>query len=178
MRTTNTAKDGYCWLYKPEAAHLFSRCLSRQPLSAYKQICSGIGDSFEAITAPGASEDTCSPRNFVLPPSTPQLPLSDSSPDIESFKTHEAYDIPTELLHELLLSIQQSLVTEREGRERQDSEMKMLQTECNQLTEKYSETTDAMGRCICVLDAITASVGELRKEISESIKRAEFKNLP
>lgn len=174
VRTTNTEKDGYCWLYKPEVAHLFSRCLSRQPLSTYEQLCSGVGDSFEAIAAPRAPKDPYSPRNLILPPPTPRAKLSNRNPEIEPFNKGETHDTPTEL-QELLLSIRQSLVTEREGRDAQKSEMMMLQTEYDRLTEKYNDTMDAMGRCIGILDVVTASVGELRYEISESIKSAEYK---
>lgn len=177
MRTTNTAKHGYCWQYTPEAAHLFSKCLSRQTLSAYKQICSGVGKSFEAIIAPRACEDISSSTNLVLPQSTPHLPVSNNCPEIESFSTHEAYDLSTELLHELHFSIQQSLVEEREERERQESELRRLQAEYGRLTEKYNETTDAMCGCLRALGAIAALVEDLREEISESIKRTDFTNL-
>lgn len=176
VRTTNTEKDGYCWLYKPEVAHLFSRCLSRQPLSAYEQLCSGVGDSFEAIAAPRPPKDTYCPRNSVLPTTTPRAKLSNRNPRMNSFNKGETHDTSTEL-QELLLSIRQSLVTEREGRDAQESEMMMLQTKYDRLTEKYNDTMDAIGRCIGILDVVTASVGELRYKISESIKRAEYKNV-
>lgn len=171
VRLKNTVKDGYCWLHKPEVEHIFSKCLSRQTLAAYEEICSGVGVSFEAIAAPRTGEDSIGLGNPIVPQSAPQLSVSDGSSEIESTGTHETYDMSTELLYQLLLSVQQSLVAERADRERQDCEVRALQIECERLTGKYTETTDVMCKCLHALDAITASVGALREEISESINR-------
>lgn len=50
MRLTPTAKDPYVWNFLPEAAHLFSRNLSKHGVAACQQLMTGIGRSFEAVS--------------------------------------------------------------------------------------------------------------------------------
>ncbi|KAI1416943.1 hypothetical protein F5Y13DRAFT_185777 [Hypoxylon sp. FL1857] len=45
---TNT-DDGYSWQVLPEKRHLFSKNLSDHSIKAYKELCEGVGATFEAI---------------------------------------------------------------------------------------------------------------------------------
>lgn len=172
VRLTNTEKDGYCWLHKPEVAHIFSRCLSKQTLTAYEEICSGVGVNFEAIATPRACFQN-SLENPAIVQSAPQLSISEGSSEVGSIGMHETYDMSTELMYQLLLSAQQSMIAERTERESKECELRALQTEYERLSAKHSQITNVMYKSLGTLDSIAISVGELREEIYSSIEGIE-----
>ncbi|KAL7940066.1 hypothetical protein V8C42DRAFT_356493 [Trichoderma barbatum] len=170
VRLTNTERYGYYWLHKPEAAHIFSKCLSRQTIAAYEEICSGVGVNFEAVAASRACFQN-SLENPVIVQSAPQLSVPEGSSEVESIDTREAYDMSTELMHRLLLSAQQCLVAERVERESKECEIRALEAKYERLSAEHTQTTDIMYKCLTTLDVITASVRELREEINRSMER-------
>ncbi|KAL7940606.1 hypothetical protein V8C42DRAFT_337093 [Trichoderma barbatum] len=170
VRLTNTERYGYYWLHKPEVAHIFSKCLSRQTLAAYEEICSGVGVNFEAVAASRACFQN-SLENLVIIQSAPQLSVSEGSSEVESIGTRETYDMSTELMHQLLLSAQQCLVAERVERESKECEIRALEAKYERLSAERTQTTNIMYKCLTTLDVITASVLELREEINRSMER-------
>ncbi|KAI4087496.1 MAG: hypothetical protein L6R37_008313 [Teloschistes peruensis] len=49
VRLVTSASDLYTWQAIPEKAHLFKKHLSKQTISAYREICRDVGVTFEAI---------------------------------------------------------------------------------------------------------------------------------
>ncbi|KAL8642308.1 MAG: hypothetical protein Q9228_000986 [Teloschistes exilis] len=49
VRLVTSASDLYTWQAIPEKAHLFKKNLSKQPISAYREICRDVGVTFEAV---------------------------------------------------------------------------------------------------------------------------------
>ncbi|KAH7031049.1 uncharacterized protein B0I36DRAFT_267715 [Microdochium trichocladiopsis] len=51
VRLHSTREDGYVWHFIPEVQHLFAKNLSEHSLRAYKELCEGVGKTFEAAVA-------------------------------------------------------------------------------------------------------------------------------
>ncbi|KAI0117234.1 hypothetical protein F4814DRAFT_448237 [Daldinia grandis] len=51
VRLQSTREDGYLWRALPEKQHLFSKNLSEHSARAYKDLCEGVGTTFEAVRA-------------------------------------------------------------------------------------------------------------------------------
>lgn len=125
--------------------------------------------TFEAIKAPRAGEDLSSLRTTVaMEPAPPEL-ASDISPGSSS--TQDSCSMPTELLHQLLRSVQQSLVVERTEREMLEQEVRNLKTEREHLTLKFCLARDIMQSWHHTLDVMAATVEELHGEINGSKQR-------
>ncbi|KAL7783248.1 hypothetical protein V8C37DRAFT_414936 [Trichoderma ceciliae] len=173
VRLTNTEKYGYCWLRKPGAEHIFSRRLSRQTLAGYKEICSGVGVDFEAVAAPGVSDQISLENPAIIQPA-PQLSVLNGGSEIESIGTPET--MSNGAMFELLLTAHQGWVDERAASEKKDCEIRAVQTENERLNVKLRLTTDIMCKSLHALEAIAASLGGLREEITTSIERIVLEN--
>ncbi|KAL7936935.1 hypothetical protein V8C35DRAFT_294237 [Trichoderma chlorosporum] len=103
VRLINTEKDGYCWLHKPKVAHIFSRCLSRQTLAGYEEICSGVSVDFEAVAAPRVSDQIFLERPEVTQTAL-QFPEHSGGLEIKAINMPETGDVSNELMYQLLLS--------------------------------------------------------------------------
>ena len=55
VRLITSANDPYTWQILAEKEHLFKRNLSKHSIGAYRELCRGVGVSFEAILAPASS---------------------------------------------------------------------------------------------------------------------------
>ncbi|KAF1949116.1 hypothetical protein CC80DRAFT_581698 [Byssothecium circinans] len=51
VRLLPSPDDPYTWRFLPEKKHLFSKNISDHSISAYKDLCNGVGRTFEAIPA-------------------------------------------------------------------------------------------------------------------------------
>ncbi|KAI1463201.1 uncharacterized protein F4812DRAFT_447445 [Daldinia caldariorum] len=51
VRLQSTRNDGYAWQVLPEKQHLFSKNLSDHSVGAYRDLCEGVGVTFEAVRA-------------------------------------------------------------------------------------------------------------------------------
>jgi hypothetical protein len=49
VRLSSTSEDGYTWQVLDDKKYLFSTNLSEHTAKAYKELCDGIGVSFEAV---------------------------------------------------------------------------------------------------------------------------------
>lgn len=54
VRLLTSADDPYTWQVLPEKNHLFRKQLSKHSIGAYRELCRGVGVSFEAVLAPGS----------------------------------------------------------------------------------------------------------------------------
>ncbi len=52
VRLITSGDDPYTWQTLPEKQHLFEKHLSKHSIGAYRELCRGVGVSFEAILAP------------------------------------------------------------------------------------------------------------------------------
>ena len=55
VRLITSANDSYTWQILPEKEHLFKKHLSKHSIGAYRELCRGVGVSFEAVLAPELS---------------------------------------------------------------------------------------------------------------------------
>jgi hypothetical protein len=55
VRLIPSATDPYTWQILPEKEHLFKKHLSKHSIGAYRELCRGVGVSFEAVLAPESS---------------------------------------------------------------------------------------------------------------------------
>lgn len=55
VRLITSADDPYTWQILPEKEHLFKKHLSKHSIGAYRELCRGVGVSFEAVLAPESS---------------------------------------------------------------------------------------------------------------------------
>ena len=55
VRLITSANDPYTWQILAEKEHLFKKNLSKHSIGAYRELCRGVGVSFEAILAPESS---------------------------------------------------------------------------------------------------------------------------
>lgn len=135
--------------------------------------------TFEAIKAPRAGEDLSSLRTTVAMESTPPELALVGNISTGSSNAQNSCSMPTELLHQLLRSVQQSLVVERTEREMVEQEVRNLKAEREHLTLKYCFATDVMQSWLHTLDVMAATVEKLREDISGSKQRmdAEFLRL-
>lgn len=51
VRLVTSENDPYRWSYVTGVAHFFTKNLSDHSISVYKQLCSGVGITFEAVSA-------------------------------------------------------------------------------------------------------------------------------
>ena len=58
VRLILSATDPYTWQILSEKEHLFKKHLSKHSIGAYRELCRGVGVSFEAVLAPGSSNTT------------------------------------------------------------------------------------------------------------------------
>lgn len=137
----------------------------------YKRLCSEVGVTFLAIRVPRAGEDLSSLRNPVVMESTPPELALVGNISTGSSDSQDSCSVPTELLHQLLISVQQSLVVERADREMLEQEVRNLKAEREQLTTKYCLAADLMQSWLHALDVMAATVGELREDIGNSKQR-------
>ena len=56
IRLITSANDPYTWQILPEKQYLFMKHLSKHSVGAYKELCQGVGISFEAVLAPESSD--------------------------------------------------------------------------------------------------------------------------
>jgi len=55
VRLITSADDPYTWQILPEKQYLFTKHLSKHSIGAYKELCQGVGVSFEAVLASESS---------------------------------------------------------------------------------------------------------------------------
>jgi len=55
VRLITSTDDPYTWQMLPEKEHLFKKHLSKHSIGAYRELCRGVGTSFEAVLAPKSS---------------------------------------------------------------------------------------------------------------------------
>ncbi len=55
VRLITSADDPYTWQMLPEKEHLFKKHLSKHSIGAYRELCRGVGVSFDAVLAPESS---------------------------------------------------------------------------------------------------------------------------
>jgi hypothetical protein len=55
VRLITRADDPYTWQMLPEKEHLFKKHLSKHSIGAYRELCRGVGVSFDAVLAPESS---------------------------------------------------------------------------------------------------------------------------
>ena len=52
VRLITSSNDPYTWHRLPDKQHLFEKHLSKHSIGAYRELCRGIGVSFEAVLVP------------------------------------------------------------------------------------------------------------------------------
>jgi len=55
VRLITSADDPYTWHILPEKQHLFKKHISKHSIGAYRELCRGVGVSFEAILSHDSS---------------------------------------------------------------------------------------------------------------------------
>ncbi len=55
VRLITSGDDPYTWQRLPGKEHLFEKHLSKHSIGAYRELCRGVGVSFEAVLALGSS---------------------------------------------------------------------------------------------------------------------------
>ena len=55
VRLITSANDPYTWQILAGKEHLFTKNLSKHSIGAYRELCRGVGVSFETVLAPGSS---------------------------------------------------------------------------------------------------------------------------
>jgi len=55
VRLITSADDPYTWQILAEKQYLFTKHLSKHSIGAYKELCQGVGVSFEAVLASESS---------------------------------------------------------------------------------------------------------------------------
>ena len=55
VRLITSANDPYTWQILPEKEYLFKKHLSKHSIGAYRELCRGVGLSFEAVLVPESS---------------------------------------------------------------------------------------------------------------------------
>lgn len=183
VRLTNTAKECYSWSYRPEVAHLFSRNLSDHRLSAYEDLCSEVGVSFEAITPFGANgsiavqTDAAAPQLRAILPQQPHHDRHSAAKTVEAKKSRGE----RETFLQEMMQLQERLDAEEAGKRRLEQELEAARAECGRLTRECTETAERfiasetlLCKCLHTLESIPTSVAELREEISEAIGQNAF----
>ncbi|KAF2257714.1 hypothetical protein CC78DRAFT_527427, partial [Lojkania enalia] len=51
VRLLPSPDNPYTWRFLPKKKHLFSKNISDHSISAYKELCDGVGKTFKAIPA-------------------------------------------------------------------------------------------------------------------------------
>src|SRR2546423_14743236 len=80
VRLITGAQDPYKWISLPEKRYLFEKHLSKHCTRAYREICVGVGDAFEAVPTDASNNET-------RPSAETPKPRPEKTSDLEVAKT-------------------------------------------------------------------------------------------
>ncbi|KAJ6436092.1 TPR domain protein [Purpureocillium lavendulum] len=158
VRLVNTDKEGYTWLFRPEVAHLFRKNFSQYGDSAFKELCAGIGVSFEA--APSSSTPHVGigkGRESALSTSRQQQEVRSTDAATGEEATRSDQVAPLQKISQLEEQLSVAEAKERRG-----------------MVERIIAGEILLSKCMYVLASMPTSILELRDEIRDAIGRDAF----
>ncbi|KAB5515613.1 hypothetical protein GE09DRAFT_1045727 [Coniochaeta sp. 2T2.1] len=120
VRLVTSKEDQYCWRAVPQMRHLFSKQLSDHNLGAFKDLCRGVGITFEAV--PRSDNRSITPGQTTL-----------------SSRIDELQELNADLVKEMS-NLRDRLATEMAARERLESELDLV-NETNRLLKEDARKT-------------------------------------
>ncbi|KAK0747295.1 hypothetical protein B0T21DRAFT_277431, partial [Apiosordaria backusii] len=131
VRLLTSRNDGYSWKYLPEAEHLFSKNISDHSIGAYRELCAGLGNTFEAVPSVISSSEISSQHVF------PSEPIGEIEVSFSSRIAQLATE--TQNLRQTLSEVFQQLTTETSLREATEEKLKAVAEENHFLQEQAGE---------------------------------------
>ncbi|KAI8710333.1 hypothetical protein NCS52_01585500 [Fusarium sp. LHS14.1] len=167
VRLVTKQSDVYTWVFTAEVAHLFSKNLSDHGLTAHKELCREVGQSFHAVTFAKASISADHPGLGIYRPLTYPPTSSVFSADSEAMVRE---DLCTHTTSQLYM-IQESLKAETARRECLQKELESLSSEYEHLAqrfrqevEKASQAEPMLYKCLQVINQMASLAEEVQQD--------------
>ncbi|KAJ3453450.1 hypothetical protein MRS44_017697 [Fusarium solani] len=167
VRLVTKQSDVYTWVFTAEVAHLFSKNLSDHGLTAHKELCREVGQSFHAVTFAKAAIGADHSSLGIYRPSTYPPASSVLSAESEAMAREELCVHTTCQLY----MIQESLKAETARRECLQKELESLSAEHEYLAqrfrqeaEKASQGESTLYKCLQVINQIASLAEEVQQD--------------
>ena len=167
VRLVTKQSDVYTWVFTAEVAHLFSKNLSDHGLTAHKELCREVGQSFHAVTFAKTAINADHPSLSIYRASTYPPASSVLSAESEAM-THGELGTQTTCQ---LYSIEESLKAEAASRECLQKELESLSAEHEHLAqrfrqqaEKASQSESMLYKCLQVINQIASLAEEVQQD--------------
>ncbi|KAH7229989.1 hypothetical protein B0J15DRAFT_411144 [Fusarium solani] len=167
VRLVTKQSDVYTWVFTAEVAHLFSKNLSDHGLTAHKDLCREVGQSFHAVTFAKTAINADHPSLGIYRASTYPPASSVLSAESEAM-THGELGTQTTCQ---LYSIEESLKAEAASRECLQKELESLNAEHEHLAqrfrqqaEKASQSESMLYKCLQVINQIASLAEEVQQD--------------
>ncbi|KAF1964846.1 hypothetical protein BU23DRAFT_630329 [Bimuria novae-zelandiae CBS 107.79] len=147
VRLLPSPDNPYAWRFLPEKKHLFSKNISDHSINAYKELCDGVGKTFEAILAKqGNSVDSLGMLDGAVASSVGKTEISFSAL-IDRLQGENA------LLSHAMEEMRTQLSAELERRRHAERELEHLKEVNQRLQEESEENLAIAMRLKGVFDA-------------------------
>ncbi|EEU38569.1 uncharacterized protein NECHADRAFT_88513 [Fusarium vanettenii 77-13-4] len=167
VRLVTKQSDMYTWVYTAEVAHLFSKNLSEHGLTAHKELCREVGQSFHAITFAKAAISADHPslgiyRASTYPPASSVLSAESEAMVREELCAHTTCQ---------LQMVQENLKAETVRRECLQKELESLSAEYEHLAQRFRQEAEKAGqsesmlyKCLQVINQVASLAEEVQQD--------------